>query len=43
MLNSIEKALVLCIELCALIDYFKCVVKTQRYEVPHRLELQATP
>ena len=43
MLNNIEIALVLCIELCAFIDYFKCVVKIQRYEVPYRLELQAAP
>ena len=43
MLNNIEISLILCIELCAFIDYFKCVVKTQGYEVPHRLELQAAP
>ena len=43
MLNNIEIALVLCIGLCAFTDYFKCVVKTQEYEVPYRLELQAAP
>ena len=43
MLNNIEIALVLCIGPCAFIDYFKCVVKTQGYEEPYRLELQAAP